>query len=224
MSLHALRKGHHVRIGSSEFVILQRLAEGGWQLQNIATGEWCTFNEDDLLDWFAKNELSFVLRVEGPCSSADRLDVKLQRDLSTYPDELVAMATNRVKYLKEIEQRQPISMTRTAIEPLIRLVAERIQDIKPPSWRTVCRDYRKWLAAGCDIRAIVLRHFDRGKRGPRLVPEVKAVSDQVIEELYMTAERKRVPEVHLEIVRRLTDANRFRPESDQLPIPSRSTI
>lgn len=39
----------------------------------------------------------------------------------------------------------------------------------------------------------------------------------------MTAERKRVPEVHLEIVRRLSDANKFRPEAERLPIPSKST-
>jgi putative transposase len=50
------------------------------------------------------------------------------------------------------------------------------------------------------------------------------VSDQVIDELYMTTERKRVPEVHLEIVRRVTDANKFRLPSDQVPAPSRSTI
>ena len=40
----------------------------------------------------------------------------------------------------------------------------------------------------------------------------------------MTAERKRVPEVHLEIVRRLSDANKFRPETERLSIPSRNTI
>ena len=57
-----------------------------------------------------------------------------------------------------------------------------------------------------------------------MIPEVKSITDQVIQELYMTAERKRVPEVHLEIVRRLSDANKFRPEAERLPIPSRSTI
>jgi len=224
MSLHALRKGHYVRIGPSEFVISQRLSERGWQLQNIATGEWCTFNEDELLDQFAKNELSFVAGVERPRSSTDRLDLKLNRDLSTYPPQLVALARNRLKYLQEIDQRQPISLTQTAIESLIRSVSERIKDARPPGWRTVCRDYRKWTAAGRDIRAIILRHADRGKRGTRLTPEVKAISDQVIQELYLTAERKRVPEVHWEIVRRLTDANKFRLENDQLPIPSRSTV
>lgn len=105
MSLHALRKGHHVQMGSSEFVILRRLTGGTWQLENIATGEWRTFSEQDLLDRFANHKLSFVVRVEGPGRSSDRLDLKLHRDLSTYPPELVALARNRVEYLKEIDQR-----------------------------------------------------------------------------------------------------------------------
>ena len=224
MSLHALRKGHHVKMGPSEFEILRRMNGGTWQLQNIATGEWRTFDEHDLLDRFAKNELSFVARVEGPCRSSERMDLKLHRDLSTYPPKLVALAKNRVEYAKEIDRRQPISITQKAIEPLIQLISERVQDVNPPGWRTVCRDFRKWITAGRDIRAIILRHADRGKRGTRMAPEAKTVSDQAIEELYMAAERKRVPEVHLEIMRRLTDANRFRGENDKLPIPSRSTI
>ena len=48
-------------------------------------------------------------------------------------------------------------------------------------------------------------------------PETKAISDQVIDELYMTAERKRVPAVHLEILRRLAEVNRFRAEPDGSP-------
>ena len=59
------------------------------------------------------------------------------------------------------------------MEPLIRSVAERIKDDKPPGWLTLWRDYRQWLAAGRDIRAIILRYADRGKRGTRMVPEVK---------------------------------------------------
>src|SRR3974390_2494565 len=103
MSLHALRKGHHVRIGPNEFVISQRLAERAWQLQNVATGEWCTFNEEELLNRFVKNELSFVVGVDAHRLSSERLDLKLKRDLSTYPPELVALAGKRVKYLKGID-------------------------------------------------------------------------------------------------------------------------
>src|ERR1035441_8305528 len=63
MSLHALRTGHQVKIGAAVFLIVQRLPEGRWQLQNTATGEWRTFDENDLLDQFATNGLSFVVAV-----------------------------------------------------------------------------------------------------------------------------------------------------------------
>jgi len=225
MSLHALRKGHRIKVGASEFLMLQRLTGDKWQVQNTATGEWCTFTEDDLLDRFARNELAFDPNADGRyASSADRLAEKLPCDLSTYPPELLALARNRVQYLKEIDRRQPIAITPKTVEPLIRSVSEGIKDVKPPGWLTVWRDYRKWVAAGRDIRVIILRYADRGKYGTRMLPEVKSISDQVIEELYMTAERKRIPEVYLEIVRRLDDANKFRLGTDQLPIPSRRTI
>lgn len=224
MSLHGLRTGQHVKIGAVMFRIQQRLPDDRWQLQNAATGEWCTFDERDLLDGFSRNELSFIVTVDESNRSVSSMAEKIRRDVSLYPSNLVELARIRIQYLKEIDRQQPISITQVAIEPLTRAVAARVNDNKPPGWRTVCRDYRKWVAAGRDIRAIILRHADRGRGGPRMLPEVKSISDQVIQELYMTAERKRVPEVHLEIVRRLSDANKFRPEAERLPIPSRSTI
>ncbi len=224
MSLHALRVGQDVKIGAATFRILQRLPDARWQLQNVTTGEWSAFNENDLLDRFSRNELSFVVAVEERSRSMNSMSGKLSRDLSLYPCNLLEFARIRIQYLKEIDRKQPISITQASIAPLTRAVAERIKDSKPPSWRTVCRDYRKWVAAGRDIRAIIPRHADKGRTGSRMMPEVKGICDQVIQELYMTAERKRVPEVHLEVIRRLNDVNKFRPESDRLSVPSKRTM
>lgn len=166
MSLHALRKGHSVTIGTAVFLIIQRLPEGGWQLQNTATGEWHTFDEDSLLDQFAAGELSFVSAADHGTAPKNGLPENLTRDLSAYPPDLLALAGNRVQYLKEIDRQQPISITRARIEPLTREVSDRIKDGKPPGWRTVCRDYRKWLAAGRDTRVeIHLSDVDSSKRG-----------------------------------------------------------
>jgi len=224
MSLSAFRKGQHVKIGAASFLVLQKLPECRWQLQNTTTGEWCAFVEDDLLDRFARNELSFIVG-----DRADRLAGTVARELtSDHPaylsPERVALAKNREQYLKEIDRRQPIPITKASMAPLIRAVAERIKDDKPPSWLTLWRNYRQWVAAGRDARAITPRYVDRGKSETRMVPAVRLVCDQVIDQLYMTPERKRVPEVHLEILRRLSDANKFRLPGDQLPVPSRSTI
>jgi putative transposase len=224
MSLNALRRGNHVKIGAARFLIQQKLGDNNWQLQNTATGEWCRFTEDELLDQFSRNELVFDRDAEDHASSIRHSSAGLDRALSTYPAELVVMAQNRVQYLKEIDRLQPIAITSKTMEPLIRSVSERIKDTKPPGWRTLARGYTRWLRGGRDIRAVILRHSDKGSRGPRLIPEVKAATDEVIDELYMTEERKCVPEVHLEIVRRLADSNRFRPADASLPIPSRRTI
>ena len=221
MSLSALRKEQRLKVGISEFLILQKLPDSRWQLQNCATGEWSALSEDDLLDGFAQGDVSFIVDAQ---ARADGLPAKVTRDLSAHPPELVALARTREQYLKEIDRQQPIAITRTSMEPLIRSLSESIKDDKPPGWLTVWRDYRKWIASGRDIRAIVLRHADRGKSGARSLPATQTISDRVIDELYMTPERKRVPEVHLEIVRRLSDANQLRPEGDQLPIPSQRTI
>ena len=152
-------------MGVSEFVILQRLPEAQWQLQNTATGEWCTFSEAHLLDRFAHSELSFMIRADESGPLTDRLAIDLARDLSFDSPELVALARNRMHYLKKIDTRQPIDMTLRVMQPLIQQLAEEIADPNPPGWRTVWRDYRKWIACGRDIRAIVLRHADRGKSG-----------------------------------------------------------
>ena len=220
MLLGTLRKEQRLKVGIGEFLILQKLPDSRWQLQNCATGEWSALSEDDLLDGFAQGDVSFIVDAQ---ARAD-LPAKVTRDLSAHPPELVALARTREQYLKEIDRQQPIAITRTSMEPLIRSVSERIKDDKPPGWLTVWRDYRKWIASGRDIRAIVLRHADRGKSVARSLPATQTISDRVIDELYMTPERKRVPEVHLEIVRRLSDANQLRPEGDRLSIPSQRTI
>ena len=225
MLLNGLRPGRCLQIGAAKFVIRQKLNEDQWQLQNAVTGEWCTFAEDDLLERFTRNELTFDRNADDEhASTTEKAAANLARDLSSYPLNLVRLAQTRVQYLKEIDRRQPMAITRKTMEPLIRSVAEEVKDTKPPGWRTLARDYRKWRKTGRDIRSIISRFSDRGRRGGRMHPEVLAISEQVIEELYMTAERKRVPEVHLEIVRRVSDRNKFRPETEPLPIPSQRTI
>jgi len=220
----ALRPGQHVKIGPARFLILQRLSCGSWRFRNTDTGEWCTFPEDDLLDRFTRNELTFDLDADNHHpSEAVKATANLGRNLTSYPAELVALAQTRVQYLKEIDRRQPVGVTSKNMEPLIQCVSERIGDRKPPGWRTLRRDYSKWLKAGRDIRVLIFRYSDRGTCGSRMLPEVKGISDEIVEELYMTAERKRVPEVHLEIVRRVADANQFR-STDPLPTPSLRTI
>ena len=137
ISLNALRKGAVVLIGSTQFAIQKKLDRERWQLENVVTGEWCVFSDHDLLDLFARNELVFVNNdtKQGNGSEA--------RSLTGYSPDLIAAAQTRVQYLKEIDRRQPTALTGKALESLTSALAQRIGDARPPSPRTLSRDYRK---------------------------------------------------------------------------------
>ncbi len=111
MSLNALRKGSHVTIGPTRFLILQKVSDNSWQLQNTTTGEWCKFTEDELLDQFSRNELVFDRDTGDRHSGNHHGSTHLDRVLSTYPPHLVMIAQNRVQYLREIDRLQPIAIT-----------------------------------------------------------------------------------------------------------------
>lgn len=98
MSLNALRQGSHIKIGPARFLILQKLSDNNWQLQNTATGEWCKLSEDELLDRFTRNELVFDRSDEDQHSGNHHSSAQLDHALSTYPLELVAIAQNRAQY------------------------------------------------------------------------------------------------------------------------------
>src|SRR5437879_3272721 len=100
-----------------------QLPEERWQRQNSMTGEWGTLDESDLLDRFTRNELSFVVKVHGCDPITNELAEKLNRDLASYAPWLIALASKRVHYLKEIDGRQPISMVPHDIQPLIQTVS-----------------------------------------------------------------------------------------------------
>jgi hypothetical protein len=117
MSLSTLKKGQRIKVRTSEFLILQKLPDSRWQLQNCVNGEWSALSEDDLLDGFAQGEVSFIVDAQ---ARPDGVPAKVARDLSAHPPELVALARTREQYLKEIDRQQPIAITRTSMEPLIR--------------------------------------------------------------------------------------------------------
>ena len=68
MSLSTLKKGQRIGVRASEFLILQKLPDSRWQVQNCANGEWSALSEDDLLDGFALGEVSFIVDAQAPAA------------------------------------------------------------------------------------------------------------------------------------------------------------
>ena len=208
MSLNALRQGQHIKIGTGEFLILQKLptTDGSCKTAKLASG---VHN--------LKTNFSIGLRRVMVFIDAQRacrgLPTEGRPRSLAYPPELVAIARTREQYMKEIDRLQPIAITRTTWN---RSYIPYRSESRTRSHLAGARSPGT-TASGC-VGPRYSRHYLAALRSRQGRPRdrfqsVKTAADEVIDELYMTEERKRVPEVHLEIVRRLSDANRFRPES-----------
>jgi putative transposase len=224
MAFLRLRPGQEVAISGISFTILRKLESQNWQLENRATGELRNLPESELLALFSKGDLTFSVLECNSYSTDRKLLNKLNRDFSTHQPEIIAHAQQRLHYLKAIEKAQPISMTPQMVCPIIATVAEHIGDPHPPSFSTVYRNYRNWIAVAKDIRATIPNYMARGNRIRRWPQEVSAMIDSSIQDVYMTPERRRMSDVHAEIHRRITRENQFRATPDKLPIPSQRSV
>jgi putative transposase len=224
MALMRFRPHQNVVINGNIFTVLRSLPNHNWQLEHHATGELRNASEEELLALFFKGDLTFPVH-EVSAYPADKKAIdKLNRDLSTYPAELVERAQRCLHYLRAIDAAQPMSITPSVVTPIITTISERIGDPHPPSFSTVYRNYRRWIATAKDIRAMIPNYTGRGNRTRRWSSEVSAVIDESIKDVYMTPERKRMSDVHAEIYRRLTRENQFRVPTDRLPIPTQCSI
>jgi hypothetical protein len=73
---YALKPGQTIKIGPVSFLILQKLSCGSWRVRNNESGEWCTFAEEDFLERFTRNELTF-----DPCADDPYIPTALRDPL-----------------------------------------------------------------------------------------------------------------------------------------------
>jgi putative transposase len=79
MGISAFQQNTRLRIESSEYVLLRKISDSCWQLENTTTKRILEFEQDRLLRMFAEGKLTFVSREhKGPLT-------KLQTQVSSSP-------------------------------------------------------------------------------------------------------------------------------------------
>ncbi|MET0752748.1 MAG: Mu transposase C-terminal domain-containing protein, partial [Pyrinomonadaceae bacterium] len=139
-------------------------------------------------------------------------------------------ALRRYRYISEIINRNIKIITEKNVLPVIKDVAQKINDLKPPSFITVYRWYRRFIASSHDIRSLVPSITHRGNRQNKLSDNadkaraVQEIIDDEINVFYLTMERPSVPELHSRIVVRIDDDNQYRSIYEKLSAPHLTTI
>lgn len=213
MSASTFERGTNVLIDGSSYRVNRRLVDGDWQLEESKTGRFITLSEREIHLKIADATLAFpgngVITRVGPANSK----------LSEKDFEIAKL---RRAYVKRVLN---VPNTRKALESAIAEIRKVIeQPTKVPSYSTVYRWKRRYLAAKEDIRALVDNTSAKGNRSSRYEPEVLAICRQAIESRWMRRERSTVQDALDEAIFRISKENALRPQELTLRTPSRRLI
>lgn len=224
-----------------EYVIEQRLGNGKLRIFDTVAATHFEQSEDTLVE-----EL-YTGKIELLGENAERLSLK-NKLLKTAATDLTQLEEDnplrleierRFAYVREVAQAQPLARSERNLKPLIFKVSQRTGDTTPPSWVTVNRWYRTYMATGEDVRALAPSYKARGNHQPKAsgeqlehyteedyekASEIERIVEQIIRIKYLSKSRPSVRAVYDAIKDRINKENKYRDPSGKLPTPHVSSV
>jgi putative transposase len=206
------------------YEVRRLLPDGNLNVINVRTGKARSVAVVQLIKALWVGELQFV--IEG--QPIKRVSQKDYVDLSDCPEPLRAIAEYRLEVIRPLLDLAP-PQRKKAIRARVKVLREKRQTNERTlgmavSVTSVYRWIDNYTQSGRDIRALIP---DTGKRGgkqqSRLLKDVEAIVQSVLEEHYYVREKRTIDYLHREIAVRIEEENRQHPPQEQLKVPSRST-
>jgi len=209
MGTSCLEQNAIVEIGGKKHRIHRKITDTCWQLEELKTGLLVTKEHQELLRMVAKQQLTFPASIPVSKRGLDNPQVpeiaKLRR--------IYVMAVLKV------------ANSRTQMEPAINDVWKRVKEpTRPPGWTSVYRWKTRFLQSKNDIRALTDDTSNKGNRTGRHPSIVASLCQEAISAKYLRRERSTIQETLEDALRRVMKENELRPDSDQLPMPTRRLI
>jgi putative transposase len=213
MGTSCLEQNAIVEIDGKEHRLHRKITDTCWQLEELKTGLLVTKEHNELLRMVAKQQLTFPGSV--PTSKCGPTNFGLStEDLET--------AKLRRSYVLAVLD---VPNSRQQMEPAIIDVWKRVkQPTKPPGWVSVYRWKTRFQYSKGDARALIDNAFNRGNRTSRYATAVTSICQEAILAKYLKRERSTIQETFEEALLRVMKENELRPDSDQLPMPTRRII
>lgn len=227
MATGSFQVGQRFVCDQASFRLYRPLGDRAWVVEDLGTGSFHDEDEASLLRRWGCGELRFYEGADtAPRPSAKSLALAGAIEdayRQSYPDAVWNKAQAKLFFVRKLAG---VPATEAAMTPIIE---ESWQEgakssdwpiARPPHFTTVARWMREYRKAAGDIRVLIDRHADKGNRESRLGELLETITDDVIETVYMTFERRSIQDV-LEMVRgRVAQQNLGRLVSEKLPRPS----
>ncbi|SMF08447.1 Mu transposase C-terminal domain-containing protein [Pseudogulbenkiania subflava] len=147
------------------------------------------------------------------------------RPFESYPANVQEAALRRRAYVDALAAHRPcISYAKPLLVELIKRIALRIGDPKPPSAITLYRWHKLFLQFDGDLRALLPKLHARGSRTLHGGGELSALLEEATQQVYLTKQRKSIRTLHDAIIVLIAQANTSRSTDAQIPLPSYSTV
>lgn len=208
--------GALIQINGVMCQLLRMLDEHTWQIEEQSTRRIREYTLADLREMYCNEELLAYTSVE-PVRTKVAEHTNLLLDAKSFDK-----AKLRRMY---VQATLGLPITEQAFAPVIQSIWEKSGAAGiAPNWTTVYRWRSKFLRAGKDIAGLADENQKKGNRSPRFPSEVIEIVDGEIDSHYMIREPKTAEEVLGFAILKVRKENKLRPESMQLPEPTRRLI
>lgn len=227
-----LRRGLHLRLnGQGELSVEKRLPDGTLQMKNLATGEYTSMTEEQILKAWCDGALEILGDEQGTLQAERRAALRVATDISLLNDEVRAEIKRRFAYVSAVRSRRVDKPSNGRLVQIIHDVGAATQDASPPSSSTLRRWCKRYVASGEDLLVLAPALKRRGNYKCRLAQgdeqksnEIAKLIDDVIAEKYLSRERPAIAAIYDMVVNRISSVNEFRDACDRLPIPHLNSV
>jgi putative transposase len=220
MRIFSLKPGLQVRHNDLHWKYLRRLVDNRLFFANELGEPWVT-TEREFYQLYEGRDVT--IEVDQPFLGVIPQVTQAPPDLTTCPESHASEALRRRQYLEGIlspaGRLWPVKELRVRIKEIAKAINDQK---KSPSPATITRWAQRYFATQCVMR-LVPAHGLKG-RNAVITGETEDVLMDVVNEIYLTVQRKPVSEVWFAFQNRIKEHNRSLPPSQQLAIPSRSSV
>lgn len=215
MGTSTFQQGATIMIDGKQAKLLRKISDSDWQVEDERTKRIFEYSDSQLRGLYVAGQLSFIGRIRPPSEKPDK-------NLFNTAEEDLNAAKIRRLYVKSVEC---LPNTEAAFKPAIQEIWDTSHKLKTqPHWTTVLRWKNLYLNAGGDILALVDDTKKKGNRSSRYPADVIGFVDKAIKDRYLQLERHTIQET-LDYANSLVmSENRLRPQSAQLPLPTRRLV
>ncbi len=218
MGMASFHQGASVELHGKRYVLLRKVDENLWQLEEQATRRISEYTAAQLHRLYVEAKLRF--EVDHP-PHADAKPGTGSRPVDLDPGHW-EMAKMRRAYVMAVLEGPN---TEDFITPCVSALWEKLKaPERAPHWTTVYRWKRAYLAAAKDASALALELNKSGNKTKRFPTEVMTIVQAAIEDKYLTRERKTIQDTLDRAIALVQRENQLLPEEAELRLPTRRLV